>query len=226
MRPQLIQQHSSPAYYFRKKLAQTFCFALIPCLLLGCSRQTRKGGCFVFVVSMGALVCICIPWPLSAGQEAVVRVRVESLPSELCNLQGARNGSGTTADETELEPEGAETESAAREASLAHDAHTAEVSRGVTNMPRVTRTLPVKQPPPLPPTMLRTIASRLEPSVRTHQAPSRAAPAGGTVEASISSHAAAAAADSLQPSYPVDDLQQLRDQQYGQTPDFDPDLFQ
>ena len=226
MRPQLIQQHSSPAYYFRKKLAQTFCFALIPCLLLGCSRQTRKGGCFVFVVSMGALVCICIPWPLSAGQEAVVRVRVESLPSELCNLQGARNGSGTTADETELEPEGAETESAAREASLAHDAHTAEVSRGVTNMPRVTRTLPVKQPPPLPPTMLRTIASRLEPSVRSHQTPSRAAPAGGTVEASISSHAAAAAADSLQPSYPVDDLQQLRDQQYGQTPDFDPDLFQ
>ena len=176
---------------------------------------------------MGALVCICIPWPLSAGQEAVVRVRVESLPSELCNLQGARNGSGTTADETELEPEGAQTESAAREASLAHDAHTAEVSRGVTDMPRVTRTLPIKQPPPLPPTILQTIiASRLEPSVRSHQAPSRAAPAGGTVEASISSHAPAAATDSLQPSYPVDDLQELRDQQYGQTPDFDPDLFQ
>ena len=204
-------------------LAQTHCFAVIPCLLLGCSRQTRKGGCFVLVVSMGALVCICIPWPLSAGQEVVVRVRVESLPSELCNLQGARNGSGTTADEAEVEPGGAQTESAAREASLAHDAHRAEVSRGVTNMPRVTRTLPVKQPPPLPPTMLRTI---LEPSVRSHQTLSRAAPAGGTVEASISSHAAAAAADSLHPSYPVDDLQELRDQQYGQTPDFDPDLFQ
>ena len=176
---------------------------------------------------MGALVCICIPWPLSAGQEAVVRVRVESLPSELCNLQGARNGSGTTADEAELEPEGAQTESAAREASLAHDAHTAEVSRGVTDMPRVTSRLPIKQPPPLPPTILQTIiASRLEPSVRSHQAPSRAAPAGGTVEASISSHAAAAAAHSLRPAYPVDELQQLRDQQYGQTPDFDPDLFQ
>ena len=46
------------------------------------------------------------------------------------------------------------------------------------------------------------------------------------MEASISSHAAAAAGNSLQPSYPVDDLQELRDQQYGQTPDFDPDLFQ
>ena len=227
MRPQLIQQHSSPAYYFRKKLAQTFCFALIPCLLLGCSRQTRKGGCFVFVVSMGALVCICIPWPLSAGQEAVVRVRVESLPSELCNLQGARNSSGTTADETELEPEGAETESAAREASLVHFSHTAEVSRGVTDMPRVTSRLPIKQPPPLPPTMLQTrIASRLEPSVRAHQAPSRAATAGGTVEASSRSHAVAAATDSLQPSDVVDDLQELRNQQYGQTPDFDPDFFQ
>ena len=175
---------------------------------------------------MGALVCVCIPWPLSAGQEVVVRVRVESPPSELCNLQAARNGSGSTADEAELEPEGAQTASAAREASLPHDAHTAEVSRGVTNTPRDTRTLPVKQPPPLPPTMLRNTASRLEPSVRTHQTPSPAAPAGGTVEASISSHAAAAAAHSLKPSYPVDDLQQLRDQQYGQTPDFDPDLFQ
>ena len=175
---------------------------------------------------MGALVCICIPWPLSAGQEVVVRVRVENLPSELCNLQGARNGSGTTADEAEVEPGGAETESAAREASLVHDAHTAEVSRGVTNMPRVTRTLPIKQPPPLPPTMLRTIASRIEPSVRSHQTPSRAAPAGGTVEASISSHASAAAGNPLQPSYPVDELRELRDQQYGQTPDFDPDLVQ
>ena len=155
-----------------------------------------------------------------------MRVRVESQPPAPRNLRAERNGSGSTADEAELEPEGAQTASAAREASLAHDAHTAEVSRGVTNMPRVTRTLPVKQPPPLPPTMLRTIASRLQPSVRTHQTPSRAAPAGGTVEASISSHAAAAAADSLQPSYPVDDLQELRDQQYGQTPDFDPDLFQ
>ena len=171
MRPQLIQQHSSPAYYFRKQLAQTFCFVLIPCLLLGCSRQTRKGGCFVFVVSMGALVCICIPWPLSAGQEVVVRVRVESPPSELCNLQAARNGSGSTADEAELEPEPAQTAPAATEASLPQDAHTAEVSRGGINTPRDTRTLPVKQPPSLPPTMLRTVASRLQPSVRTHQTP-------------------------------------------------------
>ena len=226
-KPEALPHPKQIAHNFRKKLAQTFCFAVIPCLLLGCSRQTRKGGCFVFVVSMGALVCICIPWPLSAGQEAVVRVRVESLPSELCNLQGARNGSGTTADETELEPEHAETESAAREASLAHFSHTAEVSRGVTDMPRVTSRLPIKQPPPLPSTMLQArIASRLEPSVRAHQAPSRAATAGGTVEASSRSHAVAAATDSLQPSDVVDNLQELRNQQYGQTSDFDPDLFQ
>ena len=175
---------------------------------------------------MGALVCICIPWPLSAGQEVVVRVRVENQPPAPRNLRAERNGSGSTADEAELEPEPAQTASAARKASLPHDAHTAEASRSVTNTPRDTRTLPVKQPPPLPPTMLRTIASRIEPSVRSHQTPSRAAPAGGTVEASISSHASAAAGNPLQPSYPVDELRELRDQQYGQTPDFDPDLFQ
>ena len=186
----------------------------------------RKGACFALVVTMGALVCVCIPWPLSAGQEVVVRVRVESQPPAPRNLQAERNGSGSTADEAELEPERAQTASAATEASLPHDAHTAEVSSGITNTPRDTRTPLVKQPPPLPPTMLRTTASRLEPSVRTHQTPSPIAPAGGTVETFISSHTAAASTHSLKPAYPVDDLQQVRDQQYGQTPDFDPDLFQ